>query len=115
MEIAARAVQEGLEHSKYRLLNDMSQSDRPSMTCRTPRSIAFPAGIQFRSFAARDHEDQEPEDGLETGQMVFALTRTDKMDLDVFLVICEKAIVSRTTPELGGITLDDNDAQQIVT
>jgi hypothetical protein len=32
MEIAARAVQEGLEHGKYRLLNDMSQPDRPSMT-----------------------------------------------------------------------------------
>jgi hypothetical protein len=47
--------------------------------------------------------------------MVFALTRTDKMELDVFLCICEKAIVSRIFSELVGVTLDETDTQQIVT
>jgi hypothetical protein len=31
---------------------------------------------------------------LESGQSILVLTRTDKMDLDVYLGICEKAIVS---------------------
>ena len=46
---------------------------------------------------------------METGLMVFALTRTDKMDLDVFLGICEKAIVGRILSELVGVTLDETD------
>jgi hypothetical protein len=41
--------------------------------------------------------------------MVFALTRTDKMDLDVFLGICEKAIVSRILSAVVGLTPDKTD------
>lgn len=44
--------------------------------------------------------------------MVFALTRTDKMDLDVFLGICEKAIVSCIISELVGVPLDETDTDK---
>ena len=52
------------------------------------------AEISYRSLEVRKHENQEPDDRLEADESICALTRAQKLDLEAFLSICNRAIVS---------------------
>ena len=66
------------------------------LVLRTTR--LYTAGITYDSLEVRDYDSQDEEDGLEPGQILVAMTRGDKIDLDQYIGICEKVVVSTDPP-----------------
>jgi hypothetical protein len=56
--------------------------------------ICSKAGITYDSLEIREYDSQDEEDSLEQGQVLFAMTRGDKIELDQYIGICEKVMVS---------------------